>query len=70
MRGEYLRQKWDRIPTGTTVLMTHGPPVGHGDLCLPRRENAGCVDLLAEIQTVFSFTQRVHRVVVIAPTCC
>ena len=29
--------------------MTHGPPVGHGDLC-KSGVRAGCVDLLATVQ--------------------
>ena len=50
-RGEPCREKWDLIPTSTQVLMTHGPPVGHGDLCKPGDNRAGCVDLLMEIAT-------------------
>ena len=40
-RGEPCRQAWARIPTETDVLLTHGPPLGHGDRCqggcAPRR---------------------------------
>lgn len=32
------------------MLITHGPPVGHGDRC-SGANRAGCVDLLREIQT-------------------
>ena len=32
-RGEPCRQAWARIPTETDVLLTHGPPLGHGDTC-------------------------------------
>ena len=33
------------------MLITHGPPIGHGDLCNGRPPvRAGCVDLLKEIQ--------------------
>jgi hypothetical protein len=48
-RGEPCLEKWKKIPEGIDVLLTHGPPVGFGDLC----ENglrAGCVDLLFQIQ--------------------
>jgi Icc-related predicted phosphoesterase len=45
-RGDACREKWDLIPTDTDILMTHGPPVGHGDLTFPTRFRAGCVDLL------------------------
>jgi Icc-related predicted phosphoesterase len=52
--GAPLREKWALIPSNTEVLITHGPPLGHGDLCLPHRNRAGCVDLLAEI------SERIH----------
>ena len=32
-RGEACAAKWRLIPTATDVLVTHGPPLGHGDLC-------------------------------------
>ena len=48
-RGEACKQKWLKIPANTDVLLTHGPPIGHGDLC--KGDNrAGCVDLLREVQ--------------------
>lgn len=31
-RGEELRVQWEKIPEGTDVLITHGPPKGHGDM--------------------------------------
>ncbi len=43
-RGAALRAKWDMIPAGTDVLITHGPPAGHGDLTVAG-DAAGCVDL-------------------------
>lgn len=49
-RGDKCLEKWKAIPTDTDILITHGPPIGHGDLCMTR-ERAGCVDLLHEIQT-------------------
>jgi len=50
--GAPLREKWAAIPTETDVLMTHGPPLGHGDTCLPAQNRAGCADLLLEVTTV------------------
>lgn len=44
-RGPAIRAKWDLIPAGTDVLVTHGPPLGHGDTT-SRGEPAGCRDLL------------------------
>jgi len=49
-RGEACRAKWRLIPAGTDVVLTHGPPLGHGDLC-QHGGRAGCLDLLEEIQT-------------------
>lgn len=48
-RGEACAAKWSAIPDDTEVLITHGPPVGHGDLCNGGGNRAGCVDLLAQI---------------------
>ncbi|KAG4078701.1 hypothetical protein HA402_015291 [Bradysia odoriphaga] len=33
-RGEQCLAKWNQIPDGIDILITHTPPVGHGDLCL------------------------------------
>jgi len=50
-RGAALKSRWDRIPAETKVLITHGPPAGHGDLTLDG-EHAGCKDLLTAVQRV------------------
>ena len=55
-RGSQLREKWALIPAETDVLLTHGPPLGHGDLTSTRKR-AGCGDLLEEV------TQRVRPLV-------
>lgn len=48
-RGEPLAEKWALIPTGTDVLITHGPPQGFGDWSdEPVRQ--GCADLLAAVR--------------------
>jgi predicted phosphodiesterase len=47
-RGEECAKMWEKIPEDTDILLTHGPPVGHGDKC-NSGHNAGCVDLLARI---------------------
>lgn len=33
--------QWKRIPSDTDILMTHGPPIGHGDLLFPSGERSG-----------------------------
>ena len=50
-RGEPLREKWNKIPAGVDILMTHGPPVGHGDKSKYGDTRTGCVDLLHTVQT-------------------
>ena len=48
-RGDACASKWSEIPKDTDILITHGPPLGFGDL-LHTGYRAGCVDLLAEIR--------------------
>ncbi|BFZ06234.1 hypothetical protein BsWGS_09273 [Bradybaena similaris] len=48
-RGSACLSKWNQIPVDTDILMTHGPPIGHGDLCMDG-QRAGCVELLHVIQ--------------------
>lgn len=56
-RGQLCRQKWDLVPADVDVLVTHGPPLGRGDLC-SGGNRAGCVDLLEQIQS--RIKPRVH----------
>ena len=49
-RGESCAAKWQQIPDGIDVLVTHGPPAGHGDLCRESRYHAGCEQLLHRVQ--------------------
>lgn len=44
-RGEPLRKIWAKIPADTNVLITHGPPMHHGDRTI-NNEDVGCQDLL------------------------
>lgn len=48
-RGEDILKKWQTIPADLDILMTHGPPVGHGDLT-GGKNNVGCVELLNTVQ--------------------
>jgi len=50
-RGPLLAEKWALIPNDTDVLITHGPPRGHGDVCF-NGERAGCADLLRRVRDV------------------
>ncbi|XP_056640978.1 UPF0046 protein T07D4.2 [Diorhabda sublineata] len=48
-RGEECLSKWKNIPDDVDILITHTPPLGHGDLvCSGIR--AGCVELLNTVQ--------------------
>lgn len=50
-RGPALRAKWDLIPAGIDVLVTHGPPRGILDRTYSG-ECVGCDDLLAAVHRV------------------
>lgn len=50
-RGEHLLEKWNCIPDDTDILITHGPPLGIGDLCHGFHGNCrvGCAELLTTV---------------------
>ncbi|KAK3924684.1 Metallophosphoesterase domain-containing protein 1 [Frankliniella fusca] len=48
-RGKPCLSKWDLIPEDTDILISHTPPIGHGDLCCTG-VRAGCVELLTTVQ--------------------
>ncbi|XP_055383659.1 UPF0046 protein C25E10.12 [Condylostylus longicornis] len=48
-RGRHCLDMWNKIPAGVDILITHTPPVGHGDLCCSG-VRAGCVELLSTVQ--------------------
>ncbi|CAB9512466.1 Metallophosphoesterase domain-containing protein 1 [Seminavis robusta] len=48
-RGEPSWKIWSKIPSGTDILVTHGPPLGRGDQC-DHGGRAGCYDLLEQVQ--------------------
>jgi len=50
-RGAALAEKWARIPQGTDVLVTHGPPRGYGDRS-PIGRRIGCEELLPAVHRV------------------
>lgn len=56
---DVIQKKWDLIPKDRDVdiLITHGPPLGRGDLC--RTDNrAGCLELLRTVQN--DIKPRIH----------
>eukprot|EP00008_Paramoeba_atlantica_P011606 CAMPEP_0201481250 /NCGR_PEP_ID=MMETSP0151_2-20130828/5537_1 /ASSEMBLY_ACC=CAM_ASM_000257 /TAXON_ID=200890 /ORGANISM="Paramoeba atlantica, Strain 621/1 / CCAP 1560/9" /LENGTH=302 /DNA_ID=CAMNT_0047863349 /DNA_START=62 /DNA_END=970 /DNA_ORIENTATION=- len=48
-RGEPIMKYWRRIPNDLDILLTHGPPLGHGDFCTSGNYS-GCAGLLRVIQ--------------------
>jgi Icc-related predicted phosphoesterase len=48
-RGDEIKEKWDLIPEGADIVITHGPPAGVLDLTVSG-ENAGCADLLLALE--------------------
>jgi Icc-related predicted phosphoesterase len=51
-RGAASKKFWDKIPVGTDVLITHGPPFGILDKEDIWREHMGCVQLNKAVQRV------------------
>ena len=49
-KGEEIQQMWNKIPTDTDVLITHGPPAGILDNVKGTPE--GCIDLLKRVSEV------------------
>lgn len=50
-RGPEIKAKWDMIPQGVDIVVTHGPPAGYGDI-VPGGERVGCADLLDALNRV------------------
>ena len=50
-RGPRLREKWNRIPEETDILVTHGPPAGILDQT-PHGEHVGCQDLREVVERI------------------
>lgn len=48
-RGAEIKEKWDLIPTGIDILITHGPPHTFMDKVY-RGELVGCEELLAAVK--------------------
>ncbi len=80
-RGAELRAKWDLIPEGIDVLITHGPPLGHGDMTF-RGVAVGCEELLAVVERLrpryhifghiheaYGITRNDHTTFINASTC-
>jgi Icc-related predicted phosphoesterase len=51
-RGWPLRKKWEAVPAGIDILITHGPPMGILDWSSFGNEHAGCADLRQELARI------------------
>ena len=51
-RGWPLRKKWELIPAGIDILITHGPPLGILDFSKFGDEHVGCADLRQELHRI------------------
>jgi Icc-related predicted phosphoesterase len=55
-RGPEIAEVWSQIPWDVDVIITHGPPYGHGGLAPPYRtpcpKEAGCLELLKRIKQI------------------
>lgn len=54
-RGRKLKEKWDKIPDNTDILVTHGPPLGildATDNIINKAERLGCADLRDAVERV------------------
>lgn len=51
-RGEEIQKHWDKIPEGTDVLITHGPPAGFRDWVKSGYESLGCRNLRDTIKKI------------------
>jgi Icc-related predicted phosphoesterase len=51
-RGAPIRRHWDKIPMGTDVLVTHGPPFGMLDQSRPMTDHLGCEELAEVVEKV------------------
>lgn len=71
-RGKALQEKWDMIPPGIDILVTHAPPLGIFDLDGP--VSHGCAELSAAVARlkpkyhIFGHIHSNHGMVTIGPT--
>lgn len=50
-RGQTLAKKWKLIDKDTDVLITHTPPLNHGDMIVSG-DNVGCEELIKVIEVI------------------
>lgn len=50
-RGEEIRKHWDMVPSGTDILITHGPMFGRHDL-IYSGQRVGCEELAKVVDAI------------------
>jgi Icc-related predicted phosphoesterase len=50
-RGKEIKKHWDKIPSDTNILITHGPPFGILD-ANKNQHKTGCEDLLHAVEKI------------------
>ena len=50
-RGDEIAKHWKKIPDGTDIIITHGPPLGILDTVINEKQ-VGCKNLLATINNI------------------
>lgn len=51
-RGPEIDMEWQKIPSDTDILLTHGPPLNYGDKVFRGGHRVGCEDLLRKVEEV------------------
>ena len=51
-RGADINNVWSEIPSDIDVLVTHGPPLGYGDLTVMDRKYVGCEELRCKVREI------------------
>lgn len=51
-RGKDIAYQWKQIPDDTDILITHGPPYGHGDYVPRDNRVVGCLELLKRVKEI------------------
>lgn len=63
-RGDPIKEVWDKIPSDTDVIITHGPPLHMGDYAEMNQVFVGCEDLRKRIKIVkplLHFSGHIHE---------
>jgi predicted phosphodiesterase len=63
-RGYNINQVWNKIPSDTDIVITHGPIYGYCDRSANTNQNVGCSELyhkLKEVQPHLHFSGHIHE---------